>query len=132
MNCSITEYDPIEFISTSKGDLISRTAIISRPQALDLPSGKCIIRSDVLIRADLAPVRIEKYTILHEKCILRPPYCLISDKFRFIPISIGPYSSIGCNSVIESAVIGLGCQIGENCVLGKRFENENFFHPYHF
>lgn len=39
---------------------------------------------------------------------------------RFIPLHIGSCTTIGKNCVIESAVIGVGCDIGDDCILGKR------------
>ena len=50
---------------------------------------------------------------------MRPSYAP-SKNFKFIPLTVGKYTIIGTNCIIESAVIGAGCEIGNDCILSKR------------
>jgi dynactin 5 len=108
-----------QHIQTSTGTLISRRAAIYKPQALEIPTGKIFIADHVHVRADLAPVQLQKYTYIEQGVTIRPSY-LLSSPLKFIPITIGAYSYIGTNSTIQAACIGMGCIIGKNCVIGSR------------
>lgn len=112
-------FDASEYIQTSTGNFVSRKAVIFRPEQVELPGGRCIIKPGVIIRGDFAAVQIQRYCVIGENTVLRPSYT-ISKNFRFIPLTIGKYSTIGRNCVIESAVIGAGCEIGDNCILSMR------------
>jgi dynactin-5 len=114
-----TVFSSENFIQTSTGNIISRSALICKPQSVEIPSGRCIIEKEVIIRGDFAAVQLNKYCYVGEESVLRPSYT-ITEPFRFIPLTIGSHSYIGNNCVVESAVIGMGCTIGNNCVLGKR------------
>ena len=107
------------FIHTSTGNIISRSASISRPQSLEVPGGKCFIHHDCIVRADLATIQLNRYVYVDRNVILRPSNANL-EEFKFIPLSIGTGTFIGENSVIESATIGVGCEIGRNCLLSKR------------
>eukprot|EP01041_Mallomonas_annulata_P013278 gene13278-28119_t len=112
-------FDEADYIQTSAGLVVSRKAIIFQPEQVELPGGRCIIKPGVIIRGDLAPVQIQRYCIIGEDTVLRPSYT-IAKTFKFIPLTIGKYTSIGKNCVIESAIIGTGCEIGDDCVLSMR------------
>mmetsp|Transcript_10858 Transcript_10858/g.10872 ORF Transcript_10858/g.10872 Transcript_10858/m.10872 type:complete len:182 (+) Transcript_10858:172-717(+) len=112
-------FDASEYIQTSTGNIVSRKAVIFRPEQVELPGGRCIIKPGVIIRGDFAPVQIQRYCVIGENTILRPSYT-ISKTFKFIPLTIGKYSYIGENCIIESAVIGAGCDIGDDCILSMR------------
>lgn len=108
-----------DYILTSTRNIISRNATIQMPSALEIPLGRCFIAHGVIIRADLAHVQIQKYTFIGEDTVLQP--CPIyNDSSKFIPLSIGSHCSIGERCMIEAAVIGIGCFIGNDCKLSKR------------
>jgi carbonic anhydrase/acetyltransferase-like protein (isoleucine patch superfamily) len=108
-----------DYIVTSTRNIINRKATINKPSALEIPMGRCFIGPGVTIRADLAPCRLDKYTFIEDDTILEP--CETSgENARRIPMTVGAYCSIGKRCKIESAVIGLGCTIGDGSVLSKR------------
>jgi dynactin-5 len=108
-----------EYILTSTGNIISRSANIQKPTSLEIPLGRCIISHGTVIRADLAPVQISKHTFVDEGTSLIP--CnLQSQSNKYIPLNIGASCYIGKRCTIEAAVIGMGCVIGDDCVISKR------------
>jgi dynactin-5 len=115
----ILTYSLEKYIHTSTGNIISRSALICKPQALEVPGGKCVIDEDVEIRADLAAIQLNKYSQIQKGCTLRPCHTL-SDIFKFIPMTIGANTLIGENTIVEAAVIGAGCNIGKNCIISER------------
>ena len=108
-------------ILTSSGNVVSRSAILHRPENVEIPSGKCIIEERVHVHGDLAPVKLNKYVIIGEGTTLSPP-CINSDgeELKYIPMTIGKYVCIGSNSEIQAAIVGMGVIIGNNCWLGPR------------
>lgn len=119
------EYPSEKFIQTSTGNIISRSTLICKPQALEVPGGKCFINEDVTIRADLAAIQLNRYTQIEKNCILRPCHTLLFDSknlnsFKFIPLTIGAYTIIQENCIIQAASIGTCCEIGKNCILSER------------
>ena len=83
-----------DFIVTSARNIISRRCTIQKPSALEIPSGRCFIGHNVTIRADLAPVQIQKYTFIEEGATLQP-CSTIGDNRRPIPLTIGSHCSLG-------------------------------------
>lgn len=117
--CPEVTFSSEDFIQTSTGNVISRSALICKPQSVEIPSGRCIIKKGSIIRGDFAAVQLNKYCYVGEQTVLRPSYTIMAP-FRFIPLTIGSHTYIGDDCVVESAVIGMGCTVGDNCVLGKR------------
>lgn len=115
-----TNFVKEDFIITSTGNIINRSALISKPQAVEIPNGRCIVEADVVIRGDFAPIQLNKFCYVNAKTVLRPPYTLNKGTFRFIPLTIGSHSYIGRNCVVQAAVIGVGCHIEDNVILSKR------------
>lgn len=114
-----TEFTSEDYIHTPNGNIVSRSAAIYKPQAVEISFGKCIICADVIIRGDLAPVKINSFCFFGARTVLHPSYTC-SVPLKFIPMTIGSYSCFGENCVIESAIIGIGCEIEKNCILSKR------------
>jgi dynactin-5 len=108
-------YKESDYITTSTGIIASRSAV--RNGHIEIPGGKCIIESGVVLHGDIAPVKLDRYVIIDESSVLRPPQ-VSADKFA--PMSIGKYVYIGKNCTVESAVIGVGVSIGNNCTLLPR------------
>lgn len=111
-----------DYIHTSTGNIISRNCTICKTQSVELPNGKCIIHDEVMIRADLAPVQLQKYVFIGNRTVLHPSYTSNPTglSFKFIPLTIGSHSTIGKDCIISAAVIGIGCDIGDNCIISKR------------
>jgi dynactin-5 len=108
-----------DYISTAEGNSVHREAVLSKPKAVDM-AGKCIVEKGVIVRGDLAAVKVDKFVRIGRDSVVRPPYALFADAIKFIPMSIGRFTQIGKNCIIEAAVIGVGCVVEEDCVLSKR------------
>jgi dynactin-5 len=108
-----------EYIVTSTQNIISRKCNIQKPSALEIPSGKCFISHGVTIRADLAPIQIQKYSFIEEDTVLQP-CSTTGENARPIPLTIGSHCLIGKRCTIEAAVIGMGCTVGDDCHLSPR------------
>ena len=108
-----------DFISTASGNHVARSATLYKPTAVEM-AGRCILEGGVLVRGDLAAVKLDKHVRVGVDSVLRPSYASVPGGIRFVPLSIGRYTSIGSNCLVESAVVGLGCVIEDDCVLSKR------------
>ena len=109
-----------DYIVTSTRNVISRSSTIHMPSSLEIPLGRCFIAHGVTIRADMAPVQINKYSFIGEDSTLQP--CPIpNDAKKYIPLTIGSHCSIGKRCTIEAAALGMGCFVGDDCVLSKRY-----------
>jgi dynactin-5 len=156
-NLAVQPYDPATYIETAKsGNRVSRRAHIYGSQNIVL-GGKCIIPPAVVIRGDLrkaaapaAPgsdaaraergstvaISMNKFCVLGEGCVLRPPYktyrglvaagavwlgLLLTvsacSAFTYYPLKMGEYVSIGAGSIVEAASIGSYVDIGRGCVV---------------
>lgn len=119
------EFSSEDYIVTSTGNIISRKATICNPKAVEIPQGRCIIGPEAIIRGDLAPVQLNRYSIVGARTTLHPCHTSVQAPgaqaiLKFIPQTIGADVWIGEDCVIEAAVIGAGCIIGKGCVLSKR------------
>lgn len=115
-------FDKQEYIESNTGNKICKSSIISTPQALEIPHGRCIIKGNVTIRTDLAPLKLNKFIYIDEETTIIPP-AVINDEIsgkRHIPVSIGSHSYIGKLCTIEASAIGQGCHISNNCKLSPR------------
>jgi hypothetical protein len=109
-----------KYILTSTRNVISRSSHIHMPSSLEIPLGRCFIADGVTIRADLAPVQIQKYTFIGEDSFLQPCH-ILDDKSKYAPLTIGSHCSIGKRCIVEAAVLGMGCSIGDDCIISKRY-----------
>jgi dynactin-5 len=118
------EYTAADYITTSTGNIISRSAELRKPQCVEIPQGRCIIGPQALIRGDLAPVQLNRYCVVGARSVLQPCSTTTTingvETVKYIPQTIGTEVNIGEDCLIEAAVIGTGCTIGNNCVLSKR------------
>ena len=57
-------FNEADYIITSSGTMVSRSAVLHNPNAVVLAEGKCIIHEKVVIHGDLAPVKINRYSII--------------------------------------------------------------------
>lgn len=140
------EYAASDYIKTSTGNIVSRKALIVKPQAVELPGGRCIVGDNVVIRGDLAPVQVNKYSNIGAGTVLRPGTIMTaapaaagegapasasasasaSGGLRFIPMTVGSHTQIGRDCIIEAAVIGMGCVIGDSCIICPRAVLKDF------
>lgn len=109
-----------DYIVTTTGNIISREALICKPQTVEIPNGRVYISPQAIIRGDLAPIQLNKYCFVGDRSVIHPPYAMLKQQFKFIPTTIGSHTFIGIDCVIEAAVIGIGCHISDNCILSKR------------
>ena len=108
-----------EYLETHTGNKVSRKASVKGTQNIHL-NGKCIISPGVMIRGDLAPVKMGKNTIIREDVVLRPTYKRAKGHLKYITMHIGDYVYIGENSIICAAKIGNCVHIGKNCIISHR------------
>ncbi len=82
---------------------------------------QAVVGSGVLVRGDLAKVKIGKYCLILENCVIRPSFKILSGGLSFFPTQIGSYTHIGKNCVIEALKIGSFVHIGDNCIIVSPF-----------
>ena len=109
-----------DYIVTTTGNIISREALICKPQTVEIPNGRVFVGPQAIIRGDLAPIQLNKYCFVGNRSVIHPPYAMLKQQFKFVPTTIGSHTYIGDDCVIEAAVIGIGCHISDNCILSKR------------
>ena len=114
----------INYIETTTGVRVCRNAILHQAQLVQMPGGKSIITDRVILHADYAPIKINRYCFIDHDTVLKPPS--LNDKH--IPQTIGKNTYIGDNCLIEAASIGRGCQISPRCVLSPRCILKDFVH----
>ena len=110
-------FEEAGYITTSAGNIVARSALLHKPDTVEIPGGKCIIEKGCVLHSDLAPVKLNRYVIIDENSTLKPP--LVAEQ-KYAPLTIGKYVYIGKNSIVESAVIGQGVFVGEGCKLSPR------------
>jgi dynactin-5 len=108
-----------DFLETHTGNKVNRKATVRGTQNIHL-NGKCIISTGVMIRGELAPVKIGKNTIIRENVILRPSYKRAKGHLKYVTMNIGDHVYIGENSIICATKIGNCVYIGKNCIISHR------------
>ena len=112
-------YEEREYITTSTGNKVCRTSVLSGPQNIHL-HGRTIVKDKVVVRGDLATVKIGRNCILMDGAVVRPSYKRYKGGFAFVPLHIGDNVYIGRHTVVESANIGSNVIVGDGCVIGPR------------
>lgn len=112
-------YPKAQYIETATGNRVSRESVLCGSQNIVL-SGKVIVSSGVIIRGDLANVRVGRHCVISSKAVIRPPFKKFSKGVAFFPLHIGDHVYIGEGSIVNAAVIGSYVYIGKNCVIGRR------------
>eukprot|EP00501_MAST-03F_sp_TOSAG23-6_P000456 GSMAST32.ASY1.ANO1.469.1 assembled CDS len=115
----VVTFSSSDYIKTAKENKICRSCTLCGSQNIIL-HGKTIIKAEVIIRGDLAQVRIGRYCIINENCVLRPPYKALQRGFAFYPMQIGNNVVFGSGSIVEAASIGANVRIGKRCIIAKR------------
>ncbi|XP_076037495.1 dynactin 5, p25 subunit [Oratosquilla oratoria] len=119
MELEDTYYPKAQYIETATGNKVSRGSVLCGSQNIVL-SGKVIVQIGVIIRGDLANVRVGRHCIISSKAVIRPPFKKFSKGVAFFPLHIGDHVFIGEGSVVSAAVVGSYVYIGKNCVIGRR------------
>jgi len=112
-------YNKSEYVETASGNKVCRNTVLCGSQNIVI-NGKSIVRDGVIIRGDLANVRIGRQCIIDTKVVVRPSFKKFSQGVAFFPLHIGDNVFIGEGSVINAAMIGSYVYIGKNCVIGRR------------
>jgi len=112
-------YNKQDFVETASGNKVSRSTVLCGSQNIVI-NGKSIVRDGVIIRGDLASVRIGRQCVIDRHVTVRPPFKKFSKGVAFFPLHIGDNVFIGEGSVVNAAVIGSYVYIGKNCIIGRR------------
>ncbi|KAL7641047.1 UNVERIFIED_CONTAM: hypothetical protein RMT77_008184 [Armadillidium vulgare] len=112
-------YPKAQYIETATGNRVCRASVLCGSQNIVL-NGKVIVHSGVVVRGDLANVRVGRYCVINSKAVIRPPFKKFSKGVAFFPLHIGDHVYIGEGSVVNAATLGSYVYIGKNCVIGRR------------
>lgn len=110
-------YPVSDYIETAAGNKVSRASFLPGSQNIVL-SGRCIVKSDCIVRGDLAQIRVGKYSTIMEGAVLHPGFKTLAKGVAFFPLIIGENVIIGENTVVSAAQVGSFSYVGNNCVLG--------------
>ncbi|KAJ1445881.1 trimeric LpxA-like protein [Pelagophyceae sp. CCMP2097] len=104
----------------ARSNSISRRATVSGAHNVSM-TGSSVVGRGAVIRGDLALVRIGRYCEIGVGAVLRPPYRVdaATTTLSYLPLSVGSHATIGRGTVVEAAWIGVGVQLGPDCVVGK-------------
>lgn len=114
-------YNKKEFLETHTGNKVSRRSLVRGSHNIHL-NGKCIISPKVVVRGDLAPVKIGKFTIVKEEVVLRPSYKRAKGQLKYISMHIGDNVFIDEGTIVCARRIGNNVYIGKNCIISHRVE----------
>ena len=104
---------------TKSGIVISRKTVLCGPQNIKV-DGKSILKPQVIIRADLAPIKMGKYCVVAERSIVRPPCRRFKGGIVIPKIAIGSHVYIGQDCVVSALSIGSFVHIGDGAVVSQR------------
>jgi len=112
-------YEKAEYIETTTGNKVSRKSVLCGSQHIVF-NGKTIVKPKVVVRGDLANVRIGRHCIVESNTVVRPPYKRFKKGIMFFPSTIGDHCLIEEDVIIESGQIGSFVHIGKGAIIGKR------------
>ena len=107
------------YIKTTTHNYVSRLAIIDGAKQVEI-KGRSILQKNVIVKGNLAIVRVGRYCIINDNTTIEPPPMLPLTLNKYIPIVIGSHTYIGNNCKINAAAIGSMVYIGNNVKLGQR------------
>mmetsp|Transcript_1823 Transcript_1823/g.2151 ORF Transcript_1823/g.2151 Transcript_1823/m.2151 type:complete len:187 (-) Transcript_1823:128-688(-) len=107
------------YLQTASGTKVSKNSKVLGSQNIHI-TGNSIIREGVMLRGDLALMRLGKFVTIKENTVLHPPTRRSKGMLAYYPISIGDYVVIGRDCVISAAQIGSNVIVGDGCIIGKR------------
>ena len=106
---------PDTYIRTATHNYVSRRATVEGPSNVEL-KGKSVLSPGVVVRGDLAVIRMGRYCTVHRNAVIRP--APMGDKH--VPMVLRGNVVIEDNSVVEATAVGTNVRIGKDCVIGKR------------
>ena len=119
MEPATVAYNKSEYLETHTGNKVSRSCFVKGTANIQV-SGRCIISPGVIIRGDLAAVKIGKYTIIGKDVILHPSFKEARGHLKYISLHIGDNVFIDENSIVCASRIGSNVYIGKNCIVSHR------------
>jgi len=125
----VVPYDPRLFITTAKGNKISRSTILIGHKQIVLQRNVVLLR-DVIIRGDIERVKFGRYVHVARGAVLRPAYFLRriaaatesappKRALRFCDFRIGKHVMIGEEAIVEAKIVGDGVYIGRRAIIGR-------------
>ena len=107
------------YIETSSGIGSVANLTLCGTQFIHL-QGKTSIHDNVVIRGDLANVRLGRRCSICPGAVIRPPWKREVGKLTFMPVSIGDNVIIEENCVVQASWIGANVRIGRGSVIQAR------------
>jgi dynactin-5 len=114
-----------DFKEMQSGNKVSRKVGLFGSQKIQVLS-KSVLSSHSVIRGDLTTsskfmsVQFGRFCFLGERSVVRPACKDLAGSLKFIPMTIGDYTTIGNDCVISASSIGSHVVVGDNVVVGKR------------
>jgi dynactin-5 len=114
----MSEAETEGYIKTTTHNFVSRKAQVDGAKQVEI-KGRSILQEGVVVRGDLAIVRIGRYCEIDSNTRLEPPTHPL-DKSKRIPLVIGSHTRVGRDCNIQAAAIGSNVWIGNQVTLGPR------------
>jgi len=115
----VETHPKVEYVLTKSGIHISRKTVLCGPQNIKV-DGKSILKPNVIIRADLAPVKMGKFCVVNERSVVRPPCRRYKGGIVIPKISVGDHVYIGKDCVVCALSIGSFVNIGDGAIVSPR------------
>lgn len=115
---STTMTDDDGYIKTMTHNYVARKALVEGAKQVEL-KGRSILQEGVVVKGDLAVVRIGRYCEIDARSLLEPPVHPLNPTLR-IPLVVGSHTHIGRDCQIRAASIGSMVWIGNGVTLGSR------------
>ncbi|KAL8443650.1 hypothetical protein Emed_006668 [Eimeria media] len=114
-----TYYLPSGFISTASGTRVSRKTLLFGSQNVTI-AGTSVLNDGVVLRGDLAAMRLGRFVWLGKNTVLQPCSCRSKGQLQHVPMTVGDCCIVGDDCVVQAASLGNCVEIGPRCVIGNR------------
>jgi dynactin-5 len=118
MEVQTFEYDPKDVVETAQGNKIHKQCCAHGSQNIML-SGSSILLKDVIVRGDMAQVKMGKFCVVGERTVIRPSYKEFQKGATYFHSNVGDHVMIEEDCVIEAVQIGSYVHIGAGSVIGN-------------
>ncbi|KAL8450296.1 hypothetical protein Emag_003319 [Eimeria magna] len=112
-------YAPSGFISTASGTRVSRKTLLFGSQNVTI-AGTSVLNDGVVLRGDLAAMRLGRFVWLGKNTVLQPCSCRSKGQLQHVPMTVGDCCIVGDDCVVQAASLGSCVEIGPRCVVGNR------------
>ncbi|KAL8437951.1 hypothetical protein ACSSS7_000601 [Eimeria intestinalis] len=112
-------YAPSGFISTASGTRVSRKTLLFGSQNVTI-AGTSVLNDGVVLRGDLAAMRLGRFVWLGKNTVLQPCSCRSKRQLQHVPMTVGDCCMVGDDCVVQAASLGSCVEIGPRCVIGNR------------